>query len=54
MRKLILCTAAVAAAAIVLGAALQAKPVNAKCPVKGTDVKPGITAEYQGKVIGFC
>jgi len=30
------------------------KPINAKCPVKGEAAKADITAEYQGKVIGFC
>lgn len=38
--------------ALLLG--LQAKPINTTCPVKGTPIKPGITAEYKGKVIGFC
>ncbi len=35
-------------------ATLQAKPINGTCPVKGTPVKPSITAEYKGKTIGFC
>lgn len=35
-------------------AGLQAKPINSTCPVKGTPVKPSITVEYKGKVIGFC
>jgi hypothetical protein len=30
------------------------KPINAKCPVKGEDVKAEITFVYQGKTIGFC
>jgi hypothetical protein len=30
------------------------KPINAKCPVKGQPVKASITAEFEGKVIGFC
>lgn len=34
--------------------ALLADPVNKTCPVKGTPIKPGITAEYKGKTIGFC
>jgi len=34
--------------------ALQTNPINSTCPVKGTPIKPGITAEYKGKVIGFC
>ena len=33
---------------------LQAKPINSTCPVKGTPVKPDITADYKGKTIGFC
>jgi hypothetical protein len=28
--------------------------INSKCPIKGTPVNPSITAEYKGKVIGFC
>lgn len=34
--------------------ALAADPVNKVCPIKGTPIKPGITAEYKGKTIGFC
>jgi hypothetical protein len=41
--------------AVALGAAAQAgAPINAKCPIKGTPVKPNITTTYMGKVIGFC
>jgi hypothetical protein len=46
---------AVLAMAVAASAAAQDKrPVNAKCPVKGEAAKPDITAEYEGKVIGFC
>ena len=42
-----------------LGMALSAasqdkKPINAKCPVKGTPAKASITTEFEGKTIGFC
>lgn len=29
-------------------------PINAKCPIKGEDVKADITFVYQGQAIGFC
>ncbi|MFN3484828.1 MAG: hypothetical protein ACK44W_05030 [Planctomycetota bacterium] len=33
----------------------QAKPVNAKCPVKPQNApKPEITALYKGRTVGFC
>jgi YHS domain-containing protein len=38
----------------VLLAGLQAKPINGTCPIKNQPVNPAITAEYKGKVIGFC
>lgn len=45
------------AVAVLLGAgfawALQGKPVNDLCPVKGEPVK-NITTVYNGKTIGFC
>ena len=44
---------AVLALAALLGA-VQAKPVNSTCPVKGTPVNPAITTDYKGKTIGFC
>ena len=34
--------------------AVQGKPINTTCPIKGTPVKPDITVEYKGKTIGFC
>jgi len=46
------------AVALVLGAgmawAFQGKPVNDECPVKGTEIKPGITSVFNGKTVGFC
>jgi hypothetical protein len=33
--------------------ALQSKPINDTCPVKGGAIK-GITTTYKGKTIGFC
>jgi hypothetical protein len=33
--------------------ALQSKPINDTCPVKGEPVK-SITTTYKGKTIGFC
>lgn len=33
---------------------LKRKPVNAKCPVKGTDVNPDQVLVHKGKVVGFC
>jgi hypothetical protein len=33
--------------------ALQGKPVNDTCPVKGGAIK-GVTTTYKGKTIGFC
>lgn len=33
----------------------QDAPINSTCPVmKGKPVKPGITATYKGKTVGFC
>jgi hypothetical protein len=31
-----------------------AKPINAKCPVKGEPVNAEITFVYKGQAIGFC
>ena len=31
-----------------------AKPINAKCPVKGEPVNADITFTYKGQLIGFC
>ena len=46
---------AVMAVLLVAGTAwaLQGKPINDKCPVKGEPVK-NITTTYKGKTIGFC
>ena len=33
---------------------LKRKPVNAKCPVKGTNVNPDHILVHKGKVVGFC
>jgi len=33
---------------------LKRKPVNAKCPVKGTNVNPDHVVKHDGKVVGFC
>jgi hypothetical protein len=33
--------------------ALQGKPVNDTCPVKGEPIK-NITSTYKGKTVGFC
>ena len=33
--------------------ALQGKPINETCPVKGEKIK-GVTSTYKGKTIGFC
>jgi uncharacterized membrane protein len=30
------------------------KPVNAKCPVAGADIKPGFVSTFEGKLVGFC
>ena len=30
------------------------KPINAKCPVKGSPAKADVTSDYEGKTIGFC
>lgn len=35
-------------------AAANAKPVNAKCPVTGADIKPGFVSTFEGKTVGFC
>ena len=48
-----------AAMAVLLGAGLawsfQNKPVNEMCPVKtGEAAKPGITTNFNGKVVAFC
>jgi len=47
------------AAAVLLGAGLgwsfQNKPVNDMCPVKtGEAAKPGITTNFNGKIVAFC
>ena len=46
------------AVALFLGAgmawAFQGKPVNDECPVKGTEIKAGITSVFNGKTVGFC
>ncbi len=34
--------------------AVQGKPVNTNCPIKGDAIKPGITSTYKGKTVGFC
>ena len=41
-------------AAATLAWAVQGKPINDSCPVKGTAIKPGITSSYKGKTVGFC
>lgn len=41
-------------AAGVVAVSQDKKPVNAKCPIKGTAAKADITSDYQGKTIGFC
>lgn len=41
-------------AAATLAWAVQGKPVNTNCPVKGDAIKPGITSTYKGKTVGFC
>lgn len=41
-------------AAATLAWAVQGKPVNDSCPIKGTAIKPGITSSYKGKTVGFC
>lgn len=33
---------------------LKRKPVNAKCPVKGTNVNPDHILVHKGKAVGFC
>lgn len=46
----------IAAATLALGGitwALQSKPINDTCPVKGEPIK-AITTTYKGKTIGFC
>lgn len=52
--KRVLVVSFLAMAAVGVAAAQDKKPINAKCPVKGEAAKPDITAEYEGKVIGFC
>lgn len=46
------------AVAVLLGAgiawAFQGKPINDTCPVKKNPIKPGITAVWNGKTVGFC
>lgn len=34
--------------------AVQGKPVNTNCPVKGDAIKAGITSTYKGKTVGLC
>jgi hypothetical protein len=41
-------------AAATLAWAVQGKPINENCPVKGTPIKPGITSSFKGKTVGFC
>ena len=41
-------------AAVGLAWAVQGKPVNDTCPVKGSPIKPGIASAYKGKTVGFC
>ncbi len=53
MRRLV-ALSVLAAVAATVAYAQDNKPINAKCPVKGDAVNPGITADYEGKVIGFC
>ena len=53
MRRLLV-VSVLAMAAVAVAAVQDKKPINAKCPVKGEAAKPDITAEYEGKVIGFC
>lgn len=53
MRRLLVASV-LAMAAVAVAYAQDKKPINAKCPVKGEAVNAGITADYEGKVIGFC
>ncbi|HYF00760.1 MAG TPA: hypothetical protein VEJ18_17700 [Planctomycetota bacterium] len=53
MRRIAGIASAVFVAAGLVWAA-QAGPINKTCPIKGTPVKAGITADYKGKTIGFC
>ncbi len=39
---------------VATAAAQAAKPINAKCPVKGEAVNASLTTTYKGQVIGFC
>ena len=45
------------AVALIMGTglawAIQGKPINDTCPVKGGPIK-GVTTTYKGKTIGFC
>jgi YHS domain-containing protein len=34
--------------------AVQGKPVNDTCPVKGSPVKANVTTVYKGKTVAFC
>jgi opacity protein-like surface antigen len=52
--KRLLAVAVLAMATLAVAYAQDKKPINAKCPVKGEPAKDNITAEYEGKVIGFC
>lgn len=51
MKILIVAAALFAAAGMTW--ALQGKPINDTCPVKGQPVK-NVTTTYKGKTIGFC
>lgn len=52
--KIIGAGAALLAAAGLLWA-VQGKPINDTCPVKGgTPIKPNITSVYKGKTVGLC
>jgi YHS domain-containing protein len=31
-----------------------ADPVNKECPVAGKPIKAGVTAQHDGKTVGFC
>ena len=41
-------------AAVGLAWAVQGKPINDTCPVKGSPIKPGNSSVYKGKTVGFC
>ena len=53
MRRLLV-VSFLAMAAVAVAGVQDKKPINAKCPVKGEPVNANITADYEGKVVGFC